>query len=96
MQKLIAQGTPVLSEIEFASRYTDATIIGITGSNGKDHNNYAYLPSPAQRGLKVGMAGNIGDSFAKMVAENDFEFYVLEISSFQLDGISDFKPHISL
>ena len=96
VQKLHAKGTPVLSEIEFASRYTDATIIGITGSNGKTTTTMLTYHLLHSGGLNVGMAGNIGDSFAKMVAENDFEFYVLEISSFQLDGISDFRPHIAV
>ena len=96
VQKLHAKGTPVLSEIEFASRYTDATIIGITGSNGKTTTTMLTYHLLHSGGLNVGMAGNIGDSFAKMVAENDFEFYVLELSSFQLDGISDFRPHIAV
>ena len=96
VQKLHAQGTPVLSEIEFAARYTNATIIGITGSNGKTTTTMLTYHLLHSGGLNVGMAGNIGDSFAKMVAENDYEFYVLEISSFQLDGISDFRPHIAV
>ena len=96
VQKLVAKGIPVLSEIEFASRYTDATIIGITGSNGKTTTTMLTYHLLHSGGLNVGMAGNIGDSFAKMVAENDYEFYVLEISSFQLDGIVDFRPHIAV
>ena len=96
VQKLLAKGIPVVSEIEFASRYTDATIIGITGSNGKTTTTMLTHHLLHSGGLNVGMAGNIGDSFAKMVAENDHEFYVLEISSFQLDGISDFRPHIAV
>jgi len=94
--QLQKKGIPVISEIEFASGYTDATIIGITGSNGKTTTTMLANHLIAEGGLHVGMAGNIGDSFAKMVAETDYEFYVLEISSFQLDGIRDFKPHIAI
>ncbi len=89
-------GIPVISEIEFASRYTDAIIIGITGSNGKTTTTMLTYHLLKEGGLNVGMAGNIGDSFAAMVAEEEFEYYVLEISSFQLDGITEFKPHIGL
>ena len=96
LKELVGMGIPVISEIEFASRYTDATIIGITGSNGKTTTTMLTYHILKNGGLNVGMAGNIGDSFAKMVAENDFDYYVLEISSFQLDGIQDFKPHISV
>ncbi|VAW10541.1 UDP-N-acetylmuramoylalanine--D-glutamate ligase [hydrothermal vent metagenome] len=94
--KLIEKGIMVISEIEFASKYTDATIIGITGSNGKTTTTMLTHHIIKNEGLSVGMAGNIGDSFAKMVAENDYGFYVLEISSFQLDGIRGFKPHIAI
>ena len=94
--KLIENGIPVISEIEFASKYTDATIIGITGSNGKTTTTMLTDHLLKKGRLSTGMAGNIGDSFAKMVAENNFDFYVLEISSFQLDGIKDFKPHIAI
>ncbi len=94
--KLIETGIQVISEIEFASKYTDATIIGITGSNGKTTTTMLTHHILKKEGLPVGMAGNIGDSFAKMVAENDYGFYVLEISSFQLDGIRGFKPHIAI
>ncbi len=90
------KGIPVISEMEFVSKYTDATIIGITGSNGKTTTTMLTNHILKEGGLKVGMAGNIGDSFGKMVAENDLDFYVLEISSFQLDGIVDFKPHIGI
>ncbi|MFS4494861.1 UDP-N-acetylmuramoyl-L-alanine--D-glutamate ligase [Maribacter sp. 2308TA10-17] len=94
--RLTEKGIPVISEIEFASKYTDATIIGITGSNGKTTTTMLTNHIFEQANLNVGMAGNIGDSYAKMVAENDFDFYVLEISSFQLDGILDFRPHIAI
>ncbi|MEP1983960.1 MAG: UDP-N-acetylmuramoyl-L-alanine--D-glutamate ligase, partial [Maribacter dokdonensis] len=96
VKQLVGKGIPVISEIEFASKYTDAKIIGITGSNGKTTTTMLTNHILASAELKVGMAGNIGDSYAKMVAEHDFEYYVLEISSFQLDGIVDFKPHIAV
>ncbi|MCM4165024.1 MULTISPECIES: UDP-N-acetylmuramoyl-L-alanine--D-glutamate ligase [unclassified Arenibacter] len=94
--KLRDAGVPIISEIEFASRYTKATLIGITGSNGKTTTTMLTNHILKEGGLHVGMAGNIGDSYAKMVAEKDFDFYVLEISSFQLDGIVDFRPHIAI
>ncbi|MBO0342899.1 MAG: UDP-N-acetylmuramoyl-L-alanine--D-glutamate ligase [Bacteroidota bacterium] len=96
VKTLVQKGVPVISEIEFASKYTDATLIGITGSNGKTTTTMLTYHILKDGGLNVGMAGNIGDSYAKMVAEQDFEHYVLEISSFQLDGIVDFKPHIAM
>ncbi|MBT8299273.1 MAG: UDP-N-acetylmuramoyl-L-alanine--D-glutamate ligase [Maribacter sp.] len=94
--ELREKGVPVISEIEFVSKYTDAKIIGITGSNGKTTTTMLTHHILKEEGLKVGMAGNIGDSFAKMVAEKDLDYYVLEISSFQLDGILDFKPNIAI
>ncbi len=96
VQKLISKGIPVISEIEFASKYTNATIIGITGSNGKTTTTKWTYHLLKNAGLSVGMAGNVGDSFAKQVAEEDYEYYVLELSSFQLDGIVEFKPHIAV
>ncbi len=96
VKKLVDKGVPVISEIEFAAKHTDATIIGITGSNGKTTTTMLTYSILKKGGLNVGMAGNIGDSFAKMVAEHDYDFYVLEISSFQLDGIVDFKPNIAV
>src|SRR5690606_21730240 len=96
VQALVAKGVPVISEIEFASRYTGAQLIGITGSNGKTTTTLMTHHLLKGEGLHVGMAGNIGDSYAKMVAERDYDHYVLEISSFQLDGIVDFKPHIAM
>lgn len=89
-------GIPIVSEIEFASRYTDAKIIGITGSNGKTTTTMLAYHILKQAGLEVGMAGNIGDSFAKMVAGSNVDYYVLEISSFQLDDIVHFRPHIAI
>lgn len=96
VQKLIEKGVSVVSEIEFASKYTSATLIGITGSNGKTTTTILTHHLLKNDGLNVGMAGNIGDSYAKMVAEQDFGHYVLEISSFQLDGIIDFKPYVAI
>ncbi|AUC82423.1 UDP-N-acetylmuramoyl-L-alanine--D-glutamate ligase [Lacinutrix sp. Bg11-31] len=95
IQKLISNNIPVISEIEFAAKYTNATLVGITGSNGKTTTaSLAY--HILKQELNVGLAGNIGDSFAKQVLEDDFENYVLEISSFQLDGIVEFKPNIAV
>ncbi|NER18292.1 UDP-N-acetylmuramoyl-L-alanine--D-glutamate ligase [Spongiivirga citrea] len=96
VKQLVEKGIPVISEIEFAAGYTDATIIGITGSNGKTTTTELTNHILKAGGFNVGMAGNIGDSFAKMVSEKNHDFYVLEISSFQLDGIVDFKPHIAV
>ena len=95
VQKLISTKIPVISEIEFASKYTNATIVAITGSNGKTTTASLTHHILVQE-LNVGLAGNIGDSFAKQVLEDDFENYVLEISSFQLDGIVEFKPNIAV
>ncbi|MDB4401844.1 UDP-N-acetylmuramoyl-L-alanine--D-glutamate ligase [Algibacter sp.] len=86
---------PIVSEIEFAAKYTDATIIGITGSNGKT-TTACLTHHILKQELNVGLAGNIGDSFAKQVLEEGFSNYVLEISSFQLDDIIDFKPSIAV
>ena len=96
VKKLVDSGIPVISEIEFASKYTAAIIIGITGSNGKTTTTMLTNHLLKEADLHVGMAGNIGDSYAKMVAENDFSHYVLEISSFQLDGVLAFKPKIAI
>jgi len=96
VKELVSKGIPLISEIEFASRYTDATLIGITGSNGKTTTTMLTGFILEQAGLSAGIAGNIGDSFAKMIAENPKPLYTLEISSFQLDGIIDFAPHIAI
>ena len=96
VQKLIENKTPVISEIEFAAQFTDANIVAITGSNGKTTTTLLTYHILKNAGLNVGVAGNIGDSFAKQVAKNDYENYVLEISSFQLDGIENFNPHIAI
>jgi len=93
---LRAKGTRIISEIEFAAQSTSATLIGITGTNGKTTTTMMTYEILKNAGLNVGLAGNIGSSFAKQVAEEDYEFYVLEISSFQLDDIDQFAPHIAL
>lgn len=95
VKALLDKGVAVISEIEFASQFTDATIIAVTGSNGKT--TTAMLTHHVlKQELDVGLAGNIGDSFAKQVLEHDFKNYVLEISSFQLDGCVNFKPNIAV
>lgn len=96
VKKLIAKGVSVLSEIEFAAPFTDAIIIGITGSNGKTTTTMLTHHLLKSAGLNVGLGGNIGKSFAWQVAENKYDSYVLELSSFQLDGIINFKPHIAI
>ncbi|WP_418510935.1 UDP-N-acetylmuramoyl-L-alanine--D-glutamate ligase [Corallibacter sp.] len=88
-------GIEVVSEIEFASKYTNATIVGITGSNGKT-TTASLTHHILKQELEVGLAGNIGDSFAKQVLDSDYKNYVLEISSFQLDDIATFKPNIAI
>lgn len=87
---------PIISEIEFASKYTDATLIGITGSNGKTTTAMLTHHILKSAGFDVGLAGNIGNSFAKEVAEKNHKYYVLEISSFQLDDIINFAPQIGV
>lgn len=94
--QLKEQGIPVISEIEFASQYTEAMIIGITGSNGKTTTATLTHHILKAGGLNVGLAGNIGKSFAAQVAEGKHDVYVLELSSFQLDGIVKFRPHIAV
>ena len=96
VKKLKEKGIPVISEIEFAAQFTDAKIIGITGSNGKTTTTLLVHHILRKAGLNVGVAGNIGDSFAQQVAENKYENYVLELSSFQLDGIENFNSHIAI
>jgi len=86
----------IISEIEFASRYTDAFIIAVTGTNGKTTTSKLIYHILKNSGFNVGIAGNIGYSFSASLAENQFDYYVLEVSSFQLDHILDFKPDISV
>lgn len=96
IKKLKEQRVSVISEIEFAGRYTNAKMIGITGSNGKTTTTLLTYHMLQKAGLDVGLAGNIGDSLAKQVAQNDKDFYVLELSSFQLDGMYDFKVDVAM
>ena len=96
VKQLLALNTPVISEIEFAYPFTNAKIIGITGSNGKTTTTMLTYHLLKEAGLNVGLGGNIGKSFALQVATENFDFYVLEISSFQLDGCYKFKPDIAI
>ena len=96
IQKLQAQGTPIISEIEFAARYTHAKMICITGSNGKTTTTSLIFYILKQAGLNVGLAGNIGNSLALQVAHEDHDYYVIELSSFQLDNMYDFKADIAI
>ena len=95
IQKLLDASIPVVSEIEFAAAFTAANIIGITGSNGKTTTTMMVHHILKQAGLDAVMGGNIGESFAKQVLNNNAN-YVLELSSFQLDGIKKFRPHIAI
>ncbi|MBN4082983.1 UDP-N-acetylmuramoyl-L-alanine--D-glutamate ligase, partial [bacterium AH-315-A23] len=90
------KGVSVISEIEFASRYTKGVIVGITGSNGKTTTTMLVNHILQKERLNVCMGGNIGDSFAKQVATKKSGIHVLELSSFQLDGIETFSPHIAI
>ena len=96
VKKLEAQGTHVISEIEFAARYDTAKKICITGSNGKTTTTSLIYYLLQQAGLNVGLGGNIGKSYALQVATEHHDYYVLEISSFQLDGCFDFRPDIAI
>lgn len=96
VQQLLQKGIPVISEIEFAARFSNGTLIGITGSNGKTTTSTLSWHILHAAGLNVTLAGNVGRSFAWQVAEDDTEYYVLELSSFQLDGIRTFRPSIAM
>ena len=96
ISKINKKGIRLSSEIEFASEFTDAKIIAITGSNGKTTTTSLIYHILKNDDLKVGLGGNIGKSFAKQVADENFDYYVLEVSSFQLDDIQNFRPYISL
>jgi UDP-N-acetylmuramoylalanine--D-glutamate ligase len=96
VRRLFEQGTPVVSEIEFAGRYTNATTICITGSNGKTTTAKLTHHILKSAGLNVGLAGNVGNSFALQVAESNHDYYVIELSSFQLDGMYDFRADIAV
>ena len=94
--KLKAQGTPIISEIEFAGRYTNAKMICITGSNGKTTTTSLIYHIFKKAGLNVGLAGNIGQSLAFQVAEYNYDYYVIELSSFQLDNMYKFHANIAV
>ena len=94
--KLLSMQTPVISDLEFAARYTNAKLICITGSNGKTTTTLLTYHILKQAGLNVGLAGNIGKSFALQVAHEKFDYYVLEISNFQLDHMYDFRADIAI
>ncbi len=96
IKKLYAQGTPVISEIEFAGRFTNAKMICITGSNGKTTTTMLTYHILTKAGLNVGLAGNVGNSLALQVANENFDYYVVELSSFQLDGMTEFKADIAI
>jgi len=94
--KAKAKNISIISEIEFASRYTNAKHVGITGTNGKTTTTMLCYHILQKAGFNVGLGGNIGKSYARQVAENDFEYYVLELSSFQLDNTYTFRPNIAI
>ena len=96
IQRLKAQATPIISEIELAGRYTDARMICITGSNGKTTTTMLTYHILKQAGVDVGLAGNVGNSLALQVAESPHAVYVIELSSFQLDNMYDFKADIAV
>lgn len=96
IQKLIAQGTHIISEIEFAGRYTDSKMICITGSNGKTTTTSLIYHIFKTAGYDAGLAGNIGKSLALQVAEDPHEYYIIELSSFQLDNMYDFRANIAI
>ena len=96
VKQLTEQGTPIISEIEFAARYTNAKMICITGSNGKTTTTSLIFDMLRRAGLDVGLAGNIGNSLALQVAQEDHAYYVIELSSFQLDNCYDFKADIAI
>ena len=96
IQALKKQGTPVVSEIEFAGRYTDARMICITGSNGKTTTTLLTYHILKKAGLNVGLAGNVGKSLALQVATEHYDYYVIELSSFQLDNMYRFKADIAV
>lgn len=96
IQQIKVLNIPVISELEFAARYTNAKLICITGSNGKTTTTLLTYHILKQAGLNVGLAGNVGKSFALQVANESYEYYVIEISSFQLDDMYDFKADIAV
>lgn len=96
VRKVSRQQIPIISEIEFAARYTRAKMIGITGSNGKSTTTLLTHHLLQESGFKVGLAGNIGESFAKQVVADEYDLFVVEVSSFQLDNSHEFRPFLSI
>ena len=96
MQQIVARNIPVLSEIEFAGRYTDAKMVCITGSNGKTTTTLLTYHILKEAGLDVGLAGNVGKSLALQVAKENHSVYVIELSSFQLENMYEFKANIAV
>jgi UDP-N-acetylmuramoylalanine--D-glutamate ligase len=96
IQKIKENGISIISEIEFAAQFTNAKIIGITGTNGKTTTTSLVYHILKKAGLNVGLGGNIGKSFARQVAESNHDYYVLELSSFQLDGMFNTRIHIAI
>ncbi len=96
VQSATKMGIPVISEIEFAGRFTNAFTVCVTGSNGKTTTSSLIFHMMKKGGLNAGLAGNVGTSFARMVAEHNYDYYSLELSSFQLEGIFDFKPDVAV
>ena len=94
--KIKSKKIPIVSEIEFAFRFTSSIIISVTGSNGKTTTSSLIYHILKKSGLNVGLAGNIGNSFSFLIAENEFDYVVLELSSFQLDNINHFNSFISV
>ena len=96
IQRLIEKGTPIISEIEFAGRYTNSKMVCITGSNGKTTTTSLIYHIFKNAGYDVGLAGNIGNSLALQVAEDPHDYYIIELSSFQLDNMYDFRANIAI
>ena len=96
MRKILSKNIPVISEIEFAGRYSSAKMVCITGSNGKTTTTLLTYHILKEAGLNVGLAGNVGKSLALQVATEDFDVYVIELSSFQLDNMYEFKANVAV
>src|SRR5690606_31704020 len=96
IKRAISAGIPVIGELEFASRFTQEKFIGITGNNGKTTTTLLTYHLLKEAGLRVGLAGNVGSSLAKKVIKDEFDYYVVEVSSFQLDDMVDFKPSVAI
>lgn len=96
VQAIMERGIPVISEIEFAGRYTDARMVCITGSNGKTTTTLLTYHILRDAGLNVGLAGNVGRSLALQVARDEHDVYVIELSSFQLENMYDFRANIAV